>query len=175
MPDWTCKQCGGTFFKWRNAYAGDPKYCSVACRRLNPTGHTKGHVPWNKGTRGVMKVNSGSFQKGHKHNCECTIGAKRVRKDINGAPRQWIKVSDDKHSSYDWRQNSVVVWEAANGPAPKGFVIHHKDRNTLNDDLENLELQSRADHLLEHKYEFEPRRKAALSRKRNPESSATVL
>jgi len=25
----------------------------------------KGHIPWNKGSKGVMKENSGSFQKGH--------------------------------------------------------------------------------------------------------------
>lgn len=43
-----------------------------------------------------------------------------------------------------------LVWEVANGPIPKGFHIHHKDRNRLNNELSNLELVHRRDHARLH-------------------------
>jgi len=33
-----------------------------------------------------------------------------------------------------------VVWEEANGPIPRGFVVHHKDLDQKNNSIENLEL-----------------------------------
>lgn len=32
----------------------------------------------------------------------------------------------------------VYVWEYYNGPVPKGYEIHHKDRNKANNDISNL-------------------------------------
>ena len=40
----------------------------------------------------------------------------------------------------------VYVWEQANGPKPKGMILHHKDFNRRNYSLENLELMSESDH-----------------------------
>lgn len=40
----------------------------------------------------------------------------------------------------------TLVWEAANGPVPLGFDIHHKDFNKFNFALDNLMLLSRLDH-----------------------------
>ena len=51
-----------------------------------------------------------------------------------------------------------LVWERAHGPIPKGFVIHHLDRDPLNDAITNLQLQTRAEHLLEHRPEVEAKR-----------------
>lgn len=42
------------------------------------------------------------------------------------------------------------VWEQKNGSVPDGYVIHHKDHNTMNDDLDNLELMTVKDHLELH-------------------------
>ena len=37
------------------------------------------------------------------------------------------------------------VWEKYNGYIPPGFVIHHKDNNPANNEIENLELVARSD------------------------------
>lgn len=40
----------------------------------------------------------------------------------------------------------VAIWEAAHGPVPEGWTIHHKDRNPLNNALENLECLTVPEH-----------------------------
>ena len=44
-----------------------------------------------------------------------------------------------------------VVWEAFNGPIPKDCDIHHKSKNTLQNELSNLECKNRYDHLHDHR------------------------
>lgn len=44
----------------------------------------------------------------------------------------------------------TLVWEAFNGPIPKGYVIHHKDHNKLNDRLDNLQLMTNGEHTKHH-------------------------
>ena len=39
-----------------------------------------------------------------------------------------------------------AVWEFYNGKIPKGYVVHHKDLNKDNNEIENLECISMADH-----------------------------
>jgi len=41
----------------------------------------------------------------------------------------------------------VLMWEAANGPVPKGLFVVFKDRNKANIALENLELIDRQEHM----------------------------
>lgn len=43
-----------------------------------------------------------------------------------------------------------AVWEAANGPVPDGYHIHHIDGDTANNDLSNLECVPASAHLAEH-------------------------
>jgi hypothetical protein len=110
----------------------------------------KGQIPWNKGTKGIMKVNSGSFQKGENKKEYFPIGTIviRTRKTRNDA-RRWIKIADPNK----WQEYAKYIWEKNYGQIPKGKLIHHKDRNKLNDKIENLELKSRAEHLNEHRKE----------------------
>lgn len=44
-----------------------------------------------------------------------------------------------------------VEWQKHHGDIPKGCVIHHKDENKLNWDIDNLELITRSEHLKKHK------------------------
>lgn len=43
-----------------------------------------------------------------------------------------------------------TVWEAANGPIPDGYHVHHIDGDRSNNQLKNLELKLGHDHLSEH-------------------------
>jgi endogenous inhibitor of DNA gyrase (YacG/DUF329 family) len=42
------------------------------------------------------------------------------------------------------------VWEAANGPIPRGFHVHHKNHDQRDNRLENFELLSHSDHSRRH-------------------------
>jgi hypothetical protein len=55
------------------------------------------------------------------------------------------------------------IWKDACGQIPDGYHIHHKDRNTGNNSLDNLELVSLEDHQQEHYAEQSERGKSALS------------
>lgn len=70
-------------------------------------------------------------------------------------------MEDKKHIEFDglkwtlacgyYKRNIVVllhrhVWEKHFGPIPKGYHIHHKDGNKLNNDISNLECLSASDH-----------------------------
>lgn len=46
------------------------------------------------------------------------------------------------------------VWEWYNGTIPKGYDIHHKDHNKFNNEIDNLELLSKAEHLKRHSEEI---------------------
>jgi len=52
------------------------------------------------------------------------------------------------------QQRAHIIWNEhnPNNPWKKGMVVHHKDEDTLNDAIENLELMTHADHQsLHHK------------------------
>lgn len=60
-----------------------------------------------------------------------------------------------------WRPRAVVVWEEHHGPVPDGCIVHHENRDTLDDSIENLSMVTRGAHLAEHRPEFEEKRATA--------------
>lgn len=63
---------------------------------------------------------------------------------INGEyPAIWL----DRKSQHIHR----LEWMKHFGQIPKGCVVHHKDENKMNWNIENLELLSRSKHIREHK------------------------
>ena len=44
-----------------------------------------------------------------------------------------------------------IVWKRHKGPIPKGMDIHHKDEDRLNNNIDNLELLSKAEHTRMHR------------------------
>jgi DNA-directed RNA polymerase subunit H (RpoH/RPB5) len=102
----------------------------------------KGHTSWNKGKEfpRIGRMEEGQFKKGNlPHNTKYD-GAERLQKDKTGKIYKYIRLSKSK-----WKMVHVVEWEKANGIVPKGMVIVFKDGNTLNTELSNLEMISRAD------------------------------
>lgn len=161
-----CKGCGREFDPGSDGRRR--MFCGLSCcwswRRENKgklRGTFKdGIVPWNTGTKGVMKRSSTSFTKGVVPKNKTTIGEERIRTDKKGVRRCWVKIGEGR-GSYDWKLRAVVVWERFNGNLSHGMLVHHIDRNTLNDAIENLHAMTRAEHLKEHRSEHEKRRSRA--------------
>ena len=44
----------------------------------------------------------------------------------------------------------VYVWEKHNGKVPKGYHVHHKDFDKFNNDISNLQILRRREHMMFH-------------------------
>jgi hypothetical protein len=150
----TCLQCGVD-------YAADHKrrrYCGLACYGASKVGKPivgswkPGSVPWNKNLKGIRLSPHSEFKAGHSLNDPAPLGAVRIR-CRNGrkeGPRAWVKIAQPNK----WRLRAQIEWERVNGPLQDGLVIHHRDRDSLNDDPSNLVALTRSEHAREHHAEM---------------------
>ena len=92
----------------------------------------KGHVPKNKGTKGMSKANKTSFKKGHRPLNYRPIGSERI--NVDGYVE--VKVADPGK----WRLKHRVIWEQHYGPIPNHQPIIFLDRDKTNLDISNLAL-----------------------------------
>lgn len=129
----------------------------------------KGLTPWNKGLKMpesiVEKTKATRFKKGnlpHNTKCDNTIS---FRSDSGtGKVYKYIRISLGK-----WIPLHQKMWIDANGEIPKGYVVVFKDKDTMNCNLSNLELISRAELLMRNNKttdKKERNRKAVMSRKK---------
>lgn len=96
----------------------------------------KGHVPANKGVKGIHLSPATEFKKGQMPVNYRPVGSERV--NVDGYIE--IKVKDPR----TWKLKHAVVWENAHGPVPKGHAVTFADGNRLNVSLDNLLLISRS-------------------------------
>lgn len=136
--------------KKSDTYLASPHACRL--RRGDNVGaafrFTKGHVPANKGLRrpgwhrGRMKETR--FKKG------ALNGAAALRYKPVGSTRVcdgyiYRKVADTRGVPWtrNWKQEHVLVWEAAHGPVPTGHALAFKNGDRTDIRLDNLELLTR--------------------------------
>lgn len=102
-----------------------------------PTQFKKGHIPANKGKKGVSYpgTEATQFKKGHVPANHRPVGSERT--NVYGYVE--LKTAEPK----TWRAKHVTIWEAANGPVPTGHALIFADGNKLNFTLDNLLLVSR--------------------------------
>lgn len=107
-----------------------------------------GHATWNAGMKGIHLSPASEFKKGCVSLTKMPLGTVviRTRHKRRGEQRAFVKVGEPNK----WLLRAHYVWIAAHGPIPRGMVIHHIDRDKLNDDLANLSLESKASHMIEH-------------------------
>lgn len=131
------------------------KFCSRKCKIQNQIGKPT----WNKGTKGLVKSNFGSFKKGHpkpKNAYTLSSGKKNIfwkggkRKEHN----RWLIYSPNHLFSNSKKcvfQSRLVAEKCLGRYLTKQEIIHHINGNTLNDKPENLYLfSSNSEHM---KYE----------------------
>lgn len=98
----------------------------------------KGHVPANKGKKGVSYpgMEATQFKKGNLPQTWKPVGTETVR----GDGYTWVKVAEPNK----WREKHRLIWEKTNGPVPAGHAIIFADGNKQNVTMENLMLITRA-------------------------------
>jgi len=82
------------------------------------------------------------FKPGREPSNKVRVGTVTVRYQRGDHDRAWIKVGEPN----EWKRRAVYVWEAHGGIIPEGFVIHHMNKNALDDRIQNLALISRCAH-----------------------------
>lgn len=97
----------------------------------------KGNISWNKGRRIPRSEQSvgTQFKRGVMPHNYLPVGSERVSRD--GYIE--VKVADPR----TWRAKHRIIWEAANGPIPKGYAVIFMDQDKTNLALDNLRLISR--------------------------------
>lgn len=111
--------------------------------------YKKGHIPWNKGKRGLHLSPKTEFKKGQKPLNLLEIGTISLRKDKHNKIRQFIKISGNK-----WEEYAKYQYKKYIGEIRKGNIIHHKDFDCLNDNPDNLEQLTRAEHINKHRQQM---------------------
>ena len=113
----------------------------------------KGFEPKNKGLKqtdymtpeAIEKTISTRFKSGQKVHNEGADGDIRIRhphKKRGGKPYKFIRISKGK-----WLHLHVYNWIQENGPVPKGFIVAFKNADTMNCDISNLEVLTRAENM----------------------------
>ena len=112
----------------------------------NNTSFKKGHKTWNKGLKGTHFSPKTEFKKGQKGINWEPVGSIKCRTDKGNKKRQWIKIAEPN----EWIEYAKFVWIKNNGKIPKGYLIHHIDNNTMNDNINNLSFLTRKEHFEIH-------------------------
>lgn len=100
----------------------------------------KGNVPFNKGTKGLMKANKTSFKKGNMPPNHKNVGYERI--NVDGYVE--IKVKEPNIFKLKHR----IIYEQNCGKIPKGHKVVFADGNKLNLDLNNLILLTDSEELI---------------------------
>lgn len=120
----------------------------------------KGHDPHNKGCKvdtwmsseGIEKIKRTQFKKGQDPHNTLKDGDVVIWHNTDTRKYYQIRLAPRK-----WMLLHQYIWINANGPIPDGYIISFKDGDTLNVDLDNLELISRVENLFRNsKHNFPP-------------------
>jgi hypothetical protein len=122
------------------------KALSQKCTKMGlvcPNGgcFSKGHVSYNKGTKGIMKPNKTSYKRGNLPHNTKKVGTITTVNDKNGYLYMRIKIAEPNK----WQMLHAYIWEQKHGQIPKGYCVIFKDKNSLNLKPHNLMLVSRAE------------------------------
>jgi len=103
-----------------------------------------GAIPWNKGMKGIcIGGKETQFKPGNlPHNSYPQNGVISVRyHNRDGRSYKYIKLEMGK-----WMLYNRYIWFQHYGPIPEGYIIIHKDKDSMNCEMDNLMMITRAEH-----------------------------
>ena len=128
-----------------------------------------GDQPHNKGVKMpdevYNKVKPTMFKAGAQPHNTLPIGSIRIQEKRGDIPYQFIKLSNQ-----NWQPLHRYYWEQVNGKIAKGMVLRFKDGNSMNCELNNLELLTQQQNMMlntMHKYPAEIKEVLKLRNKLN--------
>ena len=156
-----CKHCGRITKSSRNIF------CSIKCMNLDKAARTiktilcdecgvlfskhQCHLTRNnfcsKECKGIWQSKNRS---GANHPRSEPVWTEKVRIDSNGRQRAWVKIAYPNI----WVQRSRYLLEQQGFVISEGRIVHHRDRDTLNDSLINLLIVTRKWHINRHRKEL---------------------
>ena len=140
-------------------YAWDHRAGKVIIGRMWNIGIKRRQVPVYR----VTLDDGSSFRATDDHLIMLRDGSYRQVKDLKAGdslnpfyskirqPSNWRTARRYVYTGQGWRAQYRWVWEAANGKQPEGYHIHHRDFDSLNDRLDNLELLLAEEHETLHR------------------------
>jgi len=130
----------------------DPAYKSDMIRWAdkNRSVFQKGNIPFNKGKKwseymspeGREILKATQFKKGNINHKNTFDGNVTIRRDSKGYYYKQIRLSKSV-----WQKYHQYIWEQVNGKIPDGMLVVFKDKDTMNCNIENLELISRKENM----------------------------
>ena len=166
-----CEVCGKVYFV-KNYRKEKTRFCSKKCQgkwladnilsKIDksylmgnkfregkiPTNHfEKGHIPWNNNLKGLHLSKETEFKKGQKPKTYKPVGSISQRNMKDGKVRNFIKVEEPNK----WELYAVFLVKQAGIKIPKGNVVHHINKNCLDDRIDNLEVLTRSEHINLHR------------------------
>ena len=110
---------------------------------MNSGKFIKNHIPWNKGVKGFRPSKETEFKAGHLPANTKYNGCISLRsKSKTNEKYYYIRISQA-----NWVLYQRYLWEQKHGSIPKGLLIIFKDKDSLNCELENLEMISRIENM----------------------------
>lgn len=151
-----CRTCGIEF----KAMRSDAKCCTnPECKRKETNARARKYHQSHRGTC----VNCGIEVAQHSKQCLRCSQKDRIAKITGPNNYAWkggrrrdiygyihILIAPEAAKGHRYRPEHHVVWEAANGPLPKGYVVHHLNHIKDDNRLENLEAMPRRKHNHQH-------------------------
>lgn len=166
-----CEICGNEYFV-KNYRANKSRFCSRQCQgkyfqktflinvdksylknnkfrkgKLPTNAYQKGHIAWNKGIKGLHLSKKTEFKKGRENTNRKEVGTIAQRKKGTGKLRNYIKVAEPNK----WELYAVYLVKQEGILIKKGCVVHHLNKNCLDDRIENLIVLTRAEHINIHR------------------------
>lgn len=129
-------------------------------KRKQDSRKKKGDIPFNKGMKqsdymtpeSIEKTKLTRFQSGQLPHNTKEDGVIVPRKDTTGRYYKYIRIAKS-----NWELYHRVVWKKHHGPIPENHVVVFKDSDSMNTNIENLELISMTENMLRNSTHHYPK------------------